>query len=112
MSAAKATGVRYCACGARGEFEYPAKSSDDAFRSFVLAHYDCDGLAVIDNGEGLAAMRGLRTLARARDWSAGWTAYMGDQSGVGIIRVELDNRAQAEAVLQLIVNAYSIGSNQ
>lgn len=102
--------IRRCACGASVEYQ---RTGEEAERSFSRAHYNCEATAILDDGHrhDLVAMRGLRTVAWGADWSTGWALYMGDRSGE-VVRAEVTDRTQAEAVLKLIVNAYDKGASQ
>ncbi|ORA64092.1 hypothetical protein [Mycobacteroides franklinii] len=109
------TYTRRCACGA-----YIKEVGYSAYRSFILAaHRDCEVTAILDDSDrvitgraGLVAMRGARAVAYAAEWSTGWAVYMGGQSGTDIVRAEVTDRTQAEAVLKLIVNAYDKGASR
>ncbi|MBL3743410.1 hypothetical protein IQ261_04035 [Mycobacteroides abscessus subsp. massiliense] len=102
--------VRRCACGAQVEYR---RFGDEAERAFSRAHYRCEATAVLDDdaGHGLIAMRGLRTVAWAKDWVTGWAVYMGDRAGE-LLCAEVADRAQAEAVLKLVVAAYEKGASR
>lgn len=56
-------------------------------------------------------MRGLRTVAWAKDWVTGWAVYMGDRAGE-LLCADVADRAQAEAVLKLVVAAYDKGASR
>ncbi len=102
--------IRRCGCGAHIEYQ---RAGEEAERAFSRAHYDCEATAILDDGHrhDLVAMRGLRTVAWAADWSTGWAVYMGDRSGE-VVRAIVTDRTQAEAVLKLIVNAYDKGASR
>ncbi|MDB2211852.1 hypothetical protein [Mycobacteroides abscessus] len=100
--------VRRCACGAHVEYR---RSGDEAERPFSRAHYDCEATAIVDDGDCLAAMRALRTVAWAKDWVTGWAVYMGDRAGE-LLSAKVADRAQAEAVLKLVVAAYDKGASR
>ncbi|RIS72010.1 hypothetical protein D2E70_03455 [Mycobacteroides abscessus] len=103
--------VRRCGCGAHIEFR---RFGDEAERAFSRAHYRCEATAVLDDddaGHGLTAMRGLRTVAWAADWVTSWAVYLGSQAGE-LVQAEVADRAQAEAVLKLVVAAYDKGASR
>lgn len=107
--------VRRCGCGASVE-----SADDEAKRVFGLAHLGCDAVAILERvGPGrveLDAYRGTSVVASAWQWDRrvrlggqGWDVFTSDGAGGGMVDVAVGDRAQAEAILRMLVAAHNGG---